>query len=437
MYEIQIDDGSSITNDFFTDTQNTKSLKLHNWQLKALEYFFFNDCKCLYQCVTASGKTIFGIELIKKVLLKDPNIKVLVVVPKNVILETGWFSELYNQGFNLMDIGVFYGNIKEYGKTITITNMQNLKNISYEIFDMVVFDEVHNYGTDSLLPFVMTEKKYKVGLSATMERLDKRHFNIFAAFDYNIFYYNADEALLDGVINPFNLTDISVEMDESSFERYTEISTKLNFIFKCYGSFRKIMTSKDSGIKGKMLYLMGERKDLVNNYCRKLDLLKVICQKHQDDKIIVFNEFNDFTNKIYWSLLDVGVKSCIFHSTMNEKKRQDNLTDYKNGKYQVLLTTRAVDEGYNLPKMDVGIICASNSTRRQTVQRMGRVLRKKDNSSELYQVFVGNTIEEQYAAEKTKFFKALCSNYHCKRFTLQGELIWLMPPFLFWQFWFW
>ena len=39
------------------------------------------------------------------------------------------------------------------------------------------------------------------------------------------------------------------------------------------------------------------------------------------------------------------------------------------------ITCRALDEGFNVPETEVGIIAASTATRRQRIQRLGRVLR--------------------------------------------------------------
>jgi superfamily II DNA or RNA helicase len=54
---------------------------------------------------------------------------------------------------------------------------------------------------------------------------------------------------------------------------------------------------------------------------------------------------------------------------------------------------------------------AGNSTAKQTIQRMGRVLRKKKHNSHLYQIYCKETIEEKQSDERGKIFKELCSNY--------------------------
>jgi len=357
-----------------------------------------------------SGKTYCAIEIIKKIWEEEPNLKVLIVVPKNVILETGWYKELYDAGISIKDIGVYYGNIKEYGK-VTITNMQNIHKVAMEIFGMVIFDEVHNYGTERLLPFVEYDMKYKLGLSATVMRMDGAHWKILEIFDYNIFKYTPQEALYDGVLNPFYFTNIGVEMDSETFNDYNELTADLNLIYQMGGGFNKIMRSS-SGLKMRMLSKLNERKELVNNYFRKFDIAKEICNKHRNDKIIVFNQFNAQTNKLYWHLLDVGIKARVIHSDIQKDKRDETLIDFKNDKFNVLLTSKVLDEGYNLPKIDTAIIMAGDSTSKQTVQRLGRVLRKKSKHSHLYQIYCLRTIEEEYARERSILFKTLSSDYN-------------------------
>ena len=144
-FNICIKDGSDTLSQFIVE-QNTSSIQLYDWQRQAIE-FFFKTNKAIFEVTTGAGKTFCSIEILKEVLSIDPDVKILIVVPKNVILEDTWFKELYDNGISLRDIGVYYGKIKEYGK-ITITNMQNLANIPLELFDAAIFDECFSEDTN-------------------------------------------------------------------------------------------------------------------------------------------------------------------------------------------------------------------------------------------------------------------------------------------------
>lgn len=357
-----------------------------------------------------SGKTFCSIQIIKELIKREPNIKILIIVPKNVILETTWFKELYENGISLTEIGVYYGAIKEFGK-ITITNMQNIQYIPFEIFDCAIFDEIHNYGTKRLLPYIKYPFKYKVGLSATVERSDNAHWEILKIFDYNVFKYTPKQALNDDILNPFNFTNIGVIMDDNTYSKYDSLTQELNVIFQTGGGFKRLMLS-NTGLKYRMLSKLNERKELVNNYPIKFNVINDICLKHKNDKILVFNQFNNQTNKCYWHLLDVGIKAKIIHSGVEKTKRDQILIDFKNDKFSTLLTSKVLDEGYNLPAIDTAIIAAGDSTAKQTIQRMGRVLRRKVKRSSLYQVYCKNTIEEDYARGRAELFNSLCEEYN-------------------------
>jgi len=404
----------------FYDDVETKTLELRDWQREAKEFFYDNNHKAIFQVSTGAGKTFSAIDIISEVLERDPKIKVLVVVPKNVILETGWYKEFTDFGFPIQDIGVFYGSVKEYAR-ITITNMQSIDKIPIEIFDFCVFDEVHNMATKRLEPYVFHDFKYKLGLSATLQRLDNRHYVLLKAFNYNVYNYTPEQALTEGVLNPFDFYNIGVELDSLSMQEYTDLSEEIRSVIKTGGSYEAIMRSNDP-LKFKLLSLSNKRKTLVNNYEKKFLLLQKIIRRHKNDKVIIFNQYNEQTSKLFWWLIEEDVRCRVFHSGVSKRERDEVLTDFKNDRFNVLLTSKVLDEGYNLPKLDVAIIMAGDSTDKQTIQRMGRVLRKKKGrNSVLYQLFCIDTIEQTQGEKRAARFKKLSSSYfdyHSK----EGEL---------------
>lgn len=418
-FGIQIQDGSHILPEFIT-TSNEKTLNLHDWQRRAIDYFFQHN-QAIFEVTTGAGKTYCAIKILQKIHELEPNLRCLVVVPKNVILETGWHREFYNAGYSLVDIGVYYGAAKEYGK-ITITNMQSLNKVALELFNVVIFDEVHNYGTKRLIPYLEHNFKYKIGLSATVERMDMAHWEILRCFNYNVFKYTSHQAIQEGILNPFRFYNIAVEMDETTSEEYTDLTQQINTILLSGGGFNRIMKSK-GGLKYKMLSLMTKRKQLVNNYHRKFDVAKIICEKNKGEKTIIFNQYNNQTSKLYWHLLEVGIKARVLHSDIKKEEREKTLMDFKKNLFNVILTTKVLDEGWNLPAISCAIIMAGDSTPKQTIQRLGRVLRKKERESILYQIFCKGTIEEEQSWNRAKLFKELASGYRDYIYQLNKELV--------------
>ncbi len=390
--------------------KQTNITDLRSWQIKAKKFFYENNKNVIFEVSTGAGKTFITIDILQELLLKEPKLKVLIVVPKNVILEEGWYKELVDYGIPIQSIGVYYGSIKEYSR-ITITNIQNLDRIPLTMFDMFIGDELHNLGTDRILKILETPFKYKIGLTATLARADKNHRKLLELFDFNIYKYNPSEALEDGVLNPFVFYNIGVVLDQDTRDKYDDIKQQLYVVYNTGGGFEKIMKT-NTPLKMKMLALINEQKELVNNYVDKIDITQTIINNHKENKILVFNQYNKQTSKIYWHLLDTNIECRVLHSGIDKKTRERTLIDYRNDKFSVLLVSKVLDEGYNLPKLDVAIIMAGDSTDKQTIQRMGRVLRKKkDGYSSLYQLYCVDTIEEKSSLVRAKLFKDLAIDF--------------------------
>jgi superfamily II DNA or RNA helicase len=96
---------------------------------------------------------------------------------------------------------------------------------------------------------------------------------------------------------------------------------------------------------------------------------------HRQRRVLVFHEDIHACNLIYEVLAQNGVKAGVYHSRMHLRERAMMLAAYRTGAIEVLVTCRALDEGFNVPETQIGIIAASTATRRQRIQRLGRALR--------------------------------------------------------------
>jgi len=409
--------------DYFEKIKKTfPKLPLRKWQEEATKYFFEHEGNAIFQSATGVGKTFFAIKLVEKIWEKEPNARVLVVVPKNVILEQGWYKEFKDAGVSIRDIGVYYSGMKEYGRKVTLTNMQNLDRIALHLFDILIADECHNYTTPRLLPLLSHSFKYRIGLSATVERLDGREENLLEIFDGNIFKYGVKEALSDGVLNPFIYKAISIEIDDITKLYYENYSQKINAYLKAFGGLKRIVAS-NSPVKNALLSLMNKRKDLVNNYSRKFIAVRDILKSHKNQKIIIFNQYNDTTNKLYWELLELDFRVGIIHSGIESGKRNKTLKSISNDEIDIIVTSKVLDEGYNLPRLDVAIIMASDSSDKQKIQRLGRVIRKKETDSYIYYLYCEGTIEENFSEKSKEIYEDLSKDIEKGRLALNESKI--------------
>jgi len=125
----------------------------------------------------------------------------------------------------------------------------------------------------------------------------------------------------------------------------------------------------------KTVSLLLRRTRILNLSLNRVRLSLRIIARHKGQRTIVFHEDIEACNVIQQVLKDANVRSGLYHSKMRLRERAEVLSAYRHGDIDVLVTCRALDEGFNVPETEVGIIAASTATRRQRIQRLGRVLR--------------------------------------------------------------
>ena len=109
-----------------------ETIRLRDYQVEVINNFLANP-QALQEVATGAGKTIITATLSK---ITETNGRSLVVVP-NKSLVTQTEDDYINCG---LDVGVYFGDRKELGKTHTICTWQSLN----------ILDKRHKYGDDVL-----------------------------------------------------------------------------------------------------------------------------------------------------------------------------------------------------------------------------------------------------------------------------------------------
>jgi superfamily II DNA or RNA helicase len=387
-------------------------IELYKWQKEFIE-LFLKKRKYIANIATGAGKTQAAIEIIKKLWEINPNYNILISTPTIVSLETLWLKQLQQNNITLNKVGVYYSFCHEFSK-ITLTTNKSVRKIPLEIFNIIIIDEVHWWNSKSFLDILRKNKfDYLLGLSASIYNKEQKHWKLLELFDYNIYKYDTREAIEDGIINTFNLTDVAVQIKEPEIIiNYEKLEQDIKAALAKMGGFEKfIKLSNSNEDKMKLQKLFNNRNELILNYYRKLDVAADLIEKHKNEKILVFNQYNKISTKLTWHLIEKKIKSKIIDSHVGRDERLKIIKEYETGKFNVLLTSKVFDESYNLSDIQLIIIISGSSTERQMIQRIGRVLRKKDKPSEVYQIYIQNTFEEIHAKERSKDFKEVALNY--------------------------
>ncbi len=383
-------------------------MELRDWQISASKQFRANRL-LLAEVSTGAGKSFFACYNLHEILKYNPKMRVLIVVPKLVILD-GWLKELY-AFFPITDISCIYGDMKEYGR-ITITTMQSISNIALDLFDVLVADEVHNMFSPRLMSILELDWAYKLGLSATVYDRNHKHLKLEKAFNYNKFSYSIEQGIRDKVLNSFEWYDVPITLDYISSRTYENLAIDIKQQLGALGGFDNYLNMKtDDPRKSRLNKLFDDRNKLIFNYNEKFTNLTELIKTINHRKIIIFTSFIATAETIN-NLLGVSGYTCeAVHSKLTPAEKTEKIKMYNDGKVNILITSEMFDEGYNLPAIDCVIIFSGNSTDKQIIQRVGRGLRLKEYPTLVYQYYCGDTFEEKYAQNRFKNFERVALKY--------------------------
>ena len=340
-------------------------ISLRAWQREALTRWEAAGRRGIVSVVTGGGKTVFALACIAKI---EPDTS-LVIVPTLALLDQWWEETANFFSLKLDEVHVITANQKMRKGTINIAVLNTaakLHEAKKSCPCFLIVDECHKAASAQYRTSLDIVKVASLGLSATPERPYDDGFNstLIPMLGPLIYEYTYGSALADKVIVPFQLRNIVFELEEDRQQEYDRLTKAI------------IRSINRYGIEAPETVSLCLRRARTMNLClNRVRLALKLVAKHSGQRILIFHEDVEACNLIHQVLIDNGVRAGIYHSKLKLKERATTLADYRNGAVQVLVTCRALDEGFNVPETQIGIIAASTATRRQRIQRLGRVLR--------------------------------------------------------------
>ena len=376
-------------------------LKLREWQEKAFP-LWWEKKRGIIKVVTGGGKTFFAIHCLKRYLENDPQKSILIVVPSIALLDQ-WYDSL-SQNFDDKEISLNGGG--EQTKIITkicISTIDSLKNI-ISLIDaentLLIVDECHKIGTEKRGEILTNAWHATLGLSATPER------------DYDDNFYIIIKKILGDIIFDYDYIDAREDEVIVNFKLLYGYAALLPEEENKYKKFTKSIQRRAATIGGQdmndypLKMLIFNRARLVKNSKNRIPYGIELIQKYERDSWIVFTEnkkqakeFNKIVNKLK------GFNSGIYNTDLNDDERQENLEKFKAGNLNVLVSCTALDEGFDMPEADGAMILSASSSKRQRIQRMGRVLRitaNKENAL-IVTVYSSKTEYEKLREESNRY----------------------------------
>lgn len=342
-----------------------KDIELRDWQEQAIRAWTQNGYRGIVGAVTGGGKTIFALACVRAAAAETT----LVVVPTVALLDQWWEEATSFFNLRLDEVNILAGGAKLVRGTINIGVLNTVAKLrgNWDASGvMLVVDECHKAASSKFSSVLELPSTKRLGLSATPERPydDGLREKLIPALGEVIFQYTYADALRDGVIVPFELRNVVFSLESDRAETYKKLTRMIA---------RTISESGADSPEAVSLYL--RRSRVLNLSPARVEITLRIVAAHRAERVLVFHEDVEACAVIHEVLLASGIKAVLYHSGLPARTRAEALSEYRQGKSNVLVTCRALDEGFNVPETEVGIIAASTATRRQRIQRLGRVLR--------------------------------------------------------------
>jgi superfamily II DNA or RNA helicase len=123
------------------------------------------------------------------------------------------------------------------------------------------------------------------------------------------------------------------------------------------------------------------------------------------ERAIVFTQSIAASERMVRVLASLGLRAGAVHSEMAGPARRAALGRFADGELKVISAPRVLDEGIDVPAADLAVIVGASHSRRQMVQRMGRVLRRKDDGrrARFAVLYVAATVEDPHQGAHEAF----------------------------------
>ncbi|MDQ1481377.1 MAG: polymerase primary sigma factor [Actinomycetota bacterium] len=391
--------------------------ELYRWQLDALVSWLRCGRRGVVEAVTGSGKTDLAIAAASDALSRG--LFVLVVVPSRVLMEQ-WCVRL-TAAFPGARIGRLGDSGKDGAASCDILVATRHSAAAYKPVPpgkaggLLIADECHGLGGASLRRALLPQYGERLGLTATLERSDDAVNELLLPYFGGICHrYGFGQAIADGVCAPPRVAFVGVPLTVE--ERADYIATEQQLVsarhhlrqvpdmpLEPFGDFLAAvahLAERDAGPDGRAareyLDAFSKRRQIVAQTSGKYELLGSLAPAIKDaDGALVFTETVRAANHAI-NRLDPLVSIDVITGSTARKQRREILDDLRDSTLDAVAAPRVLDEGIDVPDANLGIVMSASRTRRQMIQRMGRILRRKQPgiAARFVIMFAQDTLED-------------------------------------------
>ena len=381
----------------------------YQYQKDAIEEWASRSYCGIYDMATGTGKTYTALGSLSR-LSKDLNdhIAVVIVAPYQHLVEQ-WVEDI--EKFNVKPIVAYSYQgqkwQKQFADAVEAYNSGVIKNFciistnatfATEKFQLIikrfrrnycfVVDEAHNFGATKLSTLLPKKARYRLALSATIERYRdeqgtealKQYFGGTPCISFSL-----KQAIEGHFLTPYYYYPIRVNLNEEELEDYKELTNKI---------VKAMRNKKDNEDDPYLDMLLIKRARIVAGCRNKIDkLMEIISKYKHDNHMLVYcgatkydndylsdekeiKQIDEVSKRLY---KEHGIIVRKFTSMESKQEREEIKELFAEGSVlQAVTAIKCLDEGMNIPAIQKAFILASSTNPKEYIQRRGRVLRKAD-----------------------------------------------------------
>jgi len=320
---------------------------------------------------TGTGKSLVIAELCK--IAQQNNKKVLCITHNKDLVQQN--EQEYKKYYSKADTGICCAglNRKEVLQTVIFATVQTYINIKNEdCFNLIIIDEAHRIppgGNDSQAQYnqVIAQEKEKnpkikiVGLTATPYRMGQG-------------------LLIEGEDRLFEEICYSADFMKLVKENF------LCFVTSMHGGF-SADTSKLHLKKGEFIEKEAT-EEFMNILPQQVDF--IIRKGQNRKKWIVFCQSVEHAKAMHKKMTENNIKTAL---VLGDKDRDIGIKEIKDGNVQCVVNVNVLTTGFNVPDIDMIVLCRATASTSLYVQMVGRGTRVHPSKKDCLVLDFGENIE--------------------------------------------
>jgi len=229
-----------------------------------------------------------------------------------------------------------------------------------------------------------------------------------------VFEITLDECVDLGLVSPYNIICRPIDLTFDERTSYKKVNNRFVYWKSQLGNFdawenaKLIMQDLSASPQEKkaatqFYRCIRERKKIIDFASNKIDAFRDLVFANPTKRILAFGGANEFTDMLSDSVIPLAQS---YHSKRSKKQKDAALDNFKTGKINVLCSTKALNQGFDVPDANMGIICGITSKSLSMIQRVGRLIRfQEGKTGEVIVLYVRDSQEEKWIKSATKNLK--------------------------------